>query len=242
MNKKQTIINLVSVGILIFTWQGQLHSASSIGKAIELFGKKEELKYTRQTQTESLAVNTPLYYNDGILTGSNSSTRVLVEDPASQMKAAFYVFEDSKFTLDKEVVEASGKKVTVKHTQGALSVFVKGLKKGDEIQIVTPQATLGVRGTGLYLKLTKDRLFLTIAMGVVLLHGKALLPGKMFEIESGNIVKTEAASKEIPQLDENMRLVGIVPGAYKNVLWSPANRNDTADERRDIAEIDPTGL
>src|SRR3989338_57744 len=195
MNKKY--INYIMFWFLILIWQNTFlqtaQGATSVGKAVELFGKTEELKHTRQTQTESLVLNAPLYYNDGILTGSNSSTRLLVEDPASKIKAAFYVFEDSKFTLDKEVVGASGKKMTVKHTQGALSVFVKGLKKGEELEIVTPQATLGVRGTGLHLKLTKNSLVLTVAMGIVLLHGKALLPGKVFEIVQGNIVKTEAA-------------------------------------------------
>lgn len=235
MNTKQMIINLMTVGLLIFTWQSQLHSASSIGKAVELFGKKEELKYTRHAQTGALGVNTPLYYNDGILTGSSSSTRLLIEDPASKIKAAFYVFEDSKFTLDKEVVEVSGKKIAVKHTQGALSVFVKGLKKGDEVQIVTPQGTLGVRGTGLYLKLDQGHLFVTVAMGKVYLGSTRLKAGIESDIVGGQIVG-EKASSFVPELDGNIAAVGGVPSSYKSILWNPANRHDSAEDRRKTTE------
>ncbi|MBI3019537.1 MAG: FecR domain-containing protein [Deltaproteobacteria bacterium] len=237
MNKRQTIINSVSISLLIFTWHSTLYGASSIGKAIELFGKKEELKYTRQAQTEFLMVNTPLYYNDGILTGSNSSTRLLVEDPASKIKAAFYVFEDSKFTLDKEVVETSGKKITVKHTQGALSVFVKGLKKGDEVQIVTPQGTLGVRGTGLFLKLVQGHLFVTLAMGKVYLGNVRLMSGREYQIDGGKIMG-EKPSSFVPELDGNMWAAGAIPLSHKRA-YGDHSSHKAAEERLDTGELAP---
>ena len=238
MNKKQKLVNTVMVGFLIFVGQNTLYGASSIGKAIELFGKKEELKYTHQAKTASLGENTPLYYSDGVSTGPNSSTRLLFEDPTSKIKAAFYVFENSKFTLDKEVVEAGGKKITVKHTQGALSLFVKGLKKGDELQIVTSYATLGVRGTGLYIEYSPNyasdnTIYATVSGSGegVYLGNERLKSGIRYTIVNNRIVGREASSY-FPQHIENM-------GAVNIVEFSPIYRmtdfiNDAAKELRRV--------
>ena len=228
MDQKQRIVNLLMVGFLIMAWQNTLHGASSVGKAIEVFGKTEELKYTRQTKTAPLVVDLPLYYQDGVLTGPMSSTRLLMEDPTSKMKAALYVFENSKLILDKEVI---------KHTQGALSVLVKGLKKGEELQIVTPHATLGVRGSSLFEELDKDSIKVTVGGGEVYSYSSTgafrLTPGFIYHMKNGQVVEKEAASKNIPQLAGNWWTIWSIAPVYSH---DTSAKKDTALERRATSE------
>ena len=139
------LVVLFTIPTLLYH-QYQLHGALvPAGKVIEVSGKVNELKYTREAKTVILKLNDPLFYDDWITTGPNSAVRVLLDEgKKSKEQLAFFIYENSKFKIDKAIVD---KKVVVQHTQGILRTLAKGLKTGDEIRVVTPAVTVGVRGS-----------------------------------------------------------------------------------------------
>ncbi len=249
MNKKQKFINIVIAGFLMMVWYGGVQAAVSVGKAVEVFGKTEELKYTRQDKSARLIKDLPLQYQDDVITGHESSAQLLLEDPASKIKAAFYVFEDSKFTLDKEVIEKTGKKIVVKHTQGTLGAVVKGIKKGEELRIVTPHATLGVRGSSLIIEVDRDTVKTWVEKGsdvfLTLKDGREfhLISGKVYRVEEDKIriEISEVPESRITKLEalkpslnasvdfKNLRLVDKNTG-------NPITGDGPAKDRQDIGE------
>ncbi|MBI3016423.1 MAG: FecR domain-containing protein [Deltaproteobacteria bacterium] len=172
MKKKIFILSLVFLG---YSTQG--YTTPAIGKAIEINGKPDELKYARQMATGQLKVDTPLYYNDEVFTGPKSTTRLVVDDFTANIKAAFYVYEDSKFTLAKEVVEATGKKIVVRHTKGVLNSVIKGLQNDDELQIETPYGTVGVRGTCVQTKVGDNSVEVASDSSTTTFNGQSLKSG-----------------------------------------------------------------
>jgi len=207
MKKQILILSLIFLGT-----QTQGYSAVSIGKTLELKGKVEELKYFRNAQSGPLKPDQPLYYNDEIVTGSHSTTRLGVDDFTANIKAGFYVYEDSKFTLDKEIIEATGKKIRVRHTQGKLNSLVKGLQKSDEIQIETPHGTVGVRGTCVQTDLTTPGTVKIAADSPVTFNGVSLSPSGTTEFTAGGGKKVRVESiLDKEQCDRNRKALDVFP-------------------------------
>lgn len=155
---------LASLKVMAVT-QGLLPLLSSQAKA-ELFGKVPDDMPTDRSiyrmtgdvtvNGEPANINTFIDANALIKTGNNSEIIFVVGDDAHILR------ENSELQLSGEGVIESGLKVI---TGGLLSVFGKR-KKAESISLSTSTATIGIRGTGVYLESESDRSYVCTCYGV----------------------------------------------------------------------------
>ncbi|OGQ17523.1 MAG: hypothetical protein A3B70_02780 [Deltaproteobacteria bacterium RIFCSPHIGHO2_02_FULL_40_11] len=142
------LIITISLPVLLYKQYNTYSALVPAGKVIEVSGLVEELKLTREAKTIKLKLDDALYYDDWIVTGPNSATRVVIEDKSIDFKVSFFVFENSTLKVSKMLVDKNkGRKIVAEHGKGMIRAFAKGLKGGDEVQIKYPNTTIGIRGT-----------------------------------------------------------------------------------------------
>ncbi|WP_425404894.1 FecR domain-containing protein [Hwanghaeella sp.] len=118
--------------------------ATSIGSVAKLTGQATIIRATGETvQAE---IGTPVFQDDTFETGADSGVGLQFEDGSS-----FSLGSDARLTIDNFVYDAGGadSNMVMNLAQGAFS-FVSGqvAKTGENnMTIVTPTATIGIRGT-----------------------------------------------------------------------------------------------
>ncbi len=101
-------------------------------------------------QTKPVVLGDRVFENEVIRTGTNSKGQLLFRD-----ETAVTVGPDSEITLDKFVYNAAGNSISLSATKGVFR-FISGSAPKNAYEIKTPSATVGVRGTIVYIGLLPD--------------------------------------------------------------------------------------
>lgn len=108
--------------------------------------------------------NMPLNQGDSIETGDDGSVKVKIADPESERT----IGPNSSVTVTKLAEDAGGKKNGFKVFVGSMWNKIKSLASGNEDEVDTPTATMGVRGTQYLLIVNPDgTLSVVVASGLV---------------------------------------------------------------------------
>ena len=130
------------------------------GYVVEVSGKKEQVKILREKQVLPATEKLSLYVHDITKTGDKSTSQLLLKAPESkkgERESTIFVFENSEFRVNPEIITAGNKKSTIiELPRGLLSATVKNLKKDEDVRIKTPNAIIGIRGSFLTVSVYPD--------------------------------------------------------------------------------------
>jgi len=118
-------------------------AAGQIGQVATIQGSATATR-AKATTPVALRVADPIFKNDTLATGANSTLGVTFDD-----ESTFNLSADSRIVVDEFVYESGGQKNAASVTVATgTAAFVAGLvaKTGD-MKIKTPVATMGIRGT-----------------------------------------------------------------------------------------------
>jgi len=101
-------------------------------------------------QSRPVVIGDKVFENEIIRTGPNSKGQLLFRD-----ETALTIGPDSEITLDKFVYNAQGNTISLNATKGVFR-FISGSAPKQAYEIKTPSATVGVRGTIVYIGLLSD--------------------------------------------------------------------------------------
>lgn len=130
----------------------------------------------------SIGVGASVFANERIRTGEAATAQFMFLD-----KTVMSMGPKAELVLDKYVYNpdrVAGGQVVVNAVQGTMR-FVTGSQNPTNYQIKTPVATLGIRGTVVDLKVTKDQTFVGVIEGSLTLR---MLDGTTLSIGKGEYV------------------------------------------------------
>ncbi len=127
--------------IIIFLISISLSYAQMV-KVSEVFGRAEVLLLSQnQTSWQKCKEGIKLYSQDKIRTGKNSYVKVL-------FKGDKFIIKERTITQLKEIAETANEKTIIRLIKGKIRGILKALiRRGGEVQIYSPTAIIGVRGT-----------------------------------------------------------------------------------------------
>ncbi len=146
-------------------------AADPIGKIVAVSGAPSA---SGPGGTRKLAANANVFENDKIVVGASGNAQVMLNDGTKLV-----VGPGSSLLLDKFVMQGSGgtaESVGIKALRGTFR-FITGKSKKSAYDISTPNATIGIRGTGFDFW-TKNNTGVLVMIGSVNLnnnHGKNVL-------------------------------------------------------------------
>jgi hypothetical protein len=121
-----------------------LMAAVRAGSVLDVAGEVSQLKNERGAKILPLKLNDDLLFNDSVMTGDASSTRLLLSPDEKRIR--FYVHENSNLKIDPVLIKDGKKNFVTRFSKGLLRVIAEKLE-GDTVTIITPNATVGIRGT-----------------------------------------------------------------------------------------------
>ncbi len=140
-------------------------------------------------QTFKAKLNTKIYVGDKILTGNNGTAQVII---GKNIKIR--IAKNSEFELKKEqITKANTKKTIFGLTFGKIWVNILKLKKGNNVEVDTPTAVIGVRGTIFVIKQDDVSTVLYVGKGEVSILSK--LSKKEIIVGKGFMVKIDSTGK-----------------------------------------------
>jgi hypothetical protein len=159
------------------------------------------LKGTAKVNGADAKVGTPVKIGDRVTTGKDSTVVVLLGKDAYLLRdGTSVVFEESKTTpglLDRVLI-ATGK---------VLAVFQKRFNDGNRVQLRTQNATIGIRGTGMYLEVHEGRTYFCLCYGEASIDGQGMSESK--------ILKTVHHENPV-WLDDRGGVMKVEPGPFLN--------------------------
>ncbi|MEL0030868.1 MAG: FecR domain-containing protein, partial [Betaproteobacteria bacterium] len=132
---------LVIAIFLFFAMVGSAMAANQIGTIAALVGK---VSIEREGKVLKVEAGAPVFENDKIITAGKSRAQVLLLD-----QTAVNVGQKAELVLDQFVFGGEDDKVALKVTKGTFR-FISGkvaTKTPDKVNVETPVAVIGVRGT-----------------------------------------------------------------------------------------------
>ncbi len=142
-----------------------LFAAIRAGTVLDVAGEVSQLKNEREAKILPLKLNDDLLFNDSVMTGDASSTRLLLSPDEKRIR--FYVHENSKLKIDPVLIKDGKKNFVTRFSKGLIRVITEKLE-GDSVTIITPNATVGIRGTTVDILVgeeDKSIIFTNIAVG-----------------------------------------------------------------------------
>ncbi|MEK7790600.1 MAG: FecR domain-containing protein [Deltaproteobacteria bacterium] len=138
-------------------------AAVRAGTVLDVAGEVSQLKNEREAKILPLKLNDDLLFNDSVMTGDASSTRLLLSPDEKRIK--FYVHENSRLKIDPVLIKDGKKNFVTRFSQGLLRVITEKLE-GDSVTIITPNATVGIRGTDLQITVAGGVTTVEVAGGI----------------------------------------------------------------------------
>ena len=146
---------MVTVGAAIFVYSGYA-AATGVG---EVARTRQQVEGHLAGQSRSLSPASPIFLNETVETGPRSRAELELGD-----QSRLVLGERAQIVIDEFVAGTSGNAV-LKLVRGALRYTSGVAKRGRSVALVTPVATIGIRGTDFWFGPIEG------AFGVVLLDG-----------------------------------------------------------------------
>ena len=142
MNSRKCFLSAIVLALVVALTAGSVHAQTRVGEAAVV---KNEVVRVATSATIPIKVGDDLLRDEVVRTGLDSATRLVMADSTN-----LSLGPNATITLDRTVFddEHHYRDVAVKLTSGAFR-FVTGHSEKAAYKIITPLATIGVRGTTL---------------------------------------------------------------------------------------------
>ena len=218
---KRTKSLLISIFLIIlFTLKVM---AADYGKINFIVGQVTIIRASGDSVPAQL--NSKIYANDKIITGDTGTVQIVLRGEIN-----IRIAKKSEFVLQQEKIDAAKKKKTLlKLTFGKIWVSIKKLKKGDGLNVETPTAVVGVRGTIFALSQKNKMTTVYVGEGVVTFLSKLL--GQEIQLEKGIMAKlfsdgNFSDKKQMSDQDQKEMMLGIPVFIKKSDSGSASDLKD----------------